>query len=129
MIIDGWFIAALVVGGVSTLICILAGAWKKGPNDVTLLSVAAVEAMMVLYLIASIVRTANGEPIAGAAWEFWAYLITALVIPLGGFYWAILERSFWSNYVLAAVGLTVVVMMARMAQIWYGTVPAALAGS
>jgi hypothetical protein len=35
-----------------------------------------------------------------------------------------MERTFWSNYVMGAVGVTVVVMMARMAQIWYGLSPA-----
>ncbi|MFI5085042.1 MAG: hypothetical protein ACHP7K_03820 [Actinomycetales bacterium] len=118
---DGWFYAALVVGLVSTAICVGAAALKKVPNDVTLLSVAAVELFVLVFLVASIVRVAGGEHIAGQAWEFWAYLVTAAVIPIGGFYWAILERSFWSNYVLGAVGVTVIVMMARMAQIWYGT--------
>jgi hypothetical protein len=118
---DGWFYAALVVGLVSTAICVGAAALKKVPNDVTLLSVAAVELFVLVFLVASIVRVAGGEHIAGQTWEFWAYLVTAAVIPIGGFYWAILERSFWSNYVLGAVGVTVIVMMARMAQIWYGT--------
>ncbi|WP_434618723.1 hypothetical protein [Arthrobacter sp. A5] len=117
---DGWFIASLVVGLISSLICVVAALLKKGPNDVTLLSVVAVELFLLSYLVASIVRTATGVQPAGAAWEFWAYLITAISLPVAGFYWAILDRAFWSNYVLAAVGLTIVVMMARMAQIWYG---------
>ena len=41
------------------------------------------------------------------------------MIPLGAVYWAILERTRWSNFVLAAVGVTVLVMGARMNQIWY----------
>ncbi|MBW4094197.1 MAG: hypothetical protein HIU81_01720 [Acidobacteria bacterium] len=120
MTLDGWFYAGLVVGVLSTAICVGAALLKKGPNDITLLSVAAVELFMVVYLVSAIVRLSTGEHLAGADWEFWSYLITAAVIPIGGFYWAILERSFWSNYVLAAVGLTVIVMMARMQQIWYG---------
>jgi hypothetical protein len=72
-----------------------------------------------VYLVGSIVRVAMGEQIAGEPWEFWGYLITALIIPLGAVYWAILERTRWSNFVLAAVGVTVLVMGARMNQIWY----------
>lgn len=128
MVVDGWFVAALVVGLVSTVICLVAALLKKAPNDVTLLSVAAVELFLLVFLVGSIVRTTSGERIVGQPWEFWAYLITALCLPLAGFYWAILERSLWSNYVLAAVGVTIIVMMARMAQIWYGHVaPAAFA--
>ncbi len=130
MTVDGWFIAALVVGLVSSAICVIAALLKKGPNDVTLLAVAGVELFLLSYLVASIVRTAAGTAIAGAPWEFWAYLVTAISLPVAGFYWAILERSFWSNYVLAAVGITVVVMMARMAQIWYGVAaPATASGA
>jgi hypothetical protein len=120
MTVDAWFYAGLAVGVLSTLVCVAVAVLKKAPNDITLLSVAAVELFLIVYLIGSIVRTATGERIAGEPWEFWGYLLTALCLPIAGFYWAILERSFWSNYVLAAVGVTVVVMMARMAQIWYG---------
>lgn len=121
MTIDGWFIAGLIVGLLSTAICVGAAIMKKKPNDVTLLAVAAVELFVLVYLVASIVRVANGEHIAGETWEFWAYVATAACLPIAGFYWAMLERSHWSNYVLGAVGVTVFVMMARMAQIWYGT--------
>ena len=61
----------------------------------------------------------SGEPIAGEPWEFWGYLLTALLLPVGAVYWAILERTRWSNFVLAAVGVTALVMAARMNQIWY----------
>lgn len=117
---DLWFWAGLIIALVSTLICLIAGLAKKPPNDVTLLAVAAVELFLLVYLVASIVRVAGGEPIVGAAWEFWGYMVTALVIPLGAAYWSILERSRWSNFVLASVGLIIIVMMFRMQQIWYG---------
>ena len=48
-----------------------------------------------------------------------AGLATALILPIGAVYWAILERTRWSNFVLAAVGVTALVMAARMNQIWY----------
>lgn len=125
MTVDGWLIAAVVVCLVSTIICAAAALAKKKPNDITLLSVAAVQLFLLVYLVASIIRSAGGGHIAGEPWEFWAYLATALCLPIAGFYWSILERTFWSNYVLAAVGVTVLVMMARMAQIMYGISSAA----
>lgn len=116
---DVYFYIILVVGLLSTLLCVGAGVLKKAPNDATILSVAGVELSLLVYLVGSIVRVATGERIAGEPWEFWGYLATALMLPLGAVYWAILERTRWSNFVLAAVGVTALVMAARMNQIWY----------
>ncbi|MEV7605543.1 hypothetical protein AB0N65_08905 [Paenarthrobacter sp. NPDC089322] len=116
---DGYFYSILIVGLISTILCVVAGAMKKAPNDLTIFSVLAVELALVVYLVGSIVRVALGEHIAGEAWEFWGYLVTALMIPPGAVFWSILERTRWSNFVLAAVGVTALVMAARMNQIWY----------
>ena len=116
---DAYFYIILGVGLLSTIICVVAGILKKAPNDVTILSVAAVELALLVYLVGSIIRVIAGEPIAGEAWEFWGYLGTALLLPVAAVYWSVLERTRWSNFVLAAVGVTALVMAARMNQIWY----------
>ncbi|MFC8302122.1 hypothetical protein ACFUCV_00380 [Specibacter sp. NPDC057265] len=125
MSVDGWFIAGTVVGGASTVICLLAGILKRKPNDLTLLSLAGVELFIVVYAVAAAIRLAGSEALVGEAWEFWGYVFTAAMLPVAGFYWAMLERTHWSNFVMAFVGVTVAVMLARMAQIWYGTTTAA----
>jgi hypothetical protein len=117
--LDAYFYIILIVGLVSSLICLAAGILKKAPNDVTILSVAAVELSLLVYLVGSIIRVVAGEHVAGEIWEFWGYLLTALLLPVGAVYWSILERTRWSNFVLAAVGVTALVMAARMNQIWY----------
>jgi hypothetical protein len=117
--VDVYFWIILTVGLLSTGICLGAGILKKAPNDLTILSVAAVELALLVYLVGSIIRVISGEPIAGEAWEFWGYLGTALLLPPAAVYWSILERTRWSNFVLAAVGVTALVMAARMNQIWY----------
>ncbi|MFJ3958687.1 hypothetical protein [Arthrobacter sp. NPDC090010] len=116
---DGYFWATAVVGGISTVMCLVAGAMGKKPNDITILSVAAVWLVILVYLVGSIVRAVSGEPIRGEAWEFWGYMLTALMVPIGAVYWSVLERTRWSNFVLAVVGVTALVMAARMNQIWY----------
>ena len=116
---DAYFYIILVVGLLSTILCAVAGIMKKAPNDTTILSVAAVELSLLIYLVGSIVRVVSGEHIAGEPWEFWGYMATALLLPIAAVYWAILERTRWSNFVLAAIGVTAVVMAARMNQIWY----------
>lgn len=121
MTLDAWFIIGAIVGIASTLVCVVAAVMKKKPNDITLLALAAVELFIIAYAIGSLVRLLNGVPLVGEPWEFWGYIFTAAALPVAGFYWAMMERTHWSNYVMGAVGITVVVMMARMAQIWYGT--------
>jgi hypothetical protein len=124
MPLDGYFYAALIVGLASTVICVVAAVRRLGPNDVTILSVAAVELVLLVYLVGSIIGSVTGAGPAGPAIEFWGYVLTALVLPVGAVYWSLLERSFWSNYVLAAPGIVVFIMMARMNQLWYGPVAA-----
>lgn len=116
---DAYFWIIAVVGVASTGICAVAGALGKKPNDITILSVAAVWVALLVYLVGSIVRVSLGERIRGEAWEFWGYMITALVLPLGAVYWSVVERTRWSNFVMAVVGVTALVMAARMNQIWY----------
>lgn len=123
MIVDGFFIVGTIVCLLSTLLCIGAAIIKQPPNDVTILAVAAVELFLLVYLVAAVFRQLGGEPVMGESWEFWGYLVTALLLPVGAFWWAVLERSRWSNLVLGAVGVTIFVMLVRMEQIWDGAVP------
>lgn len=120
MTLDPWLISGMLVGLGSTIVCLVAAVMKKKPNDVTLLSLAAVELFVLVYAVASGVRLLGAESLSGEAWEFWGYVFTAAMLPVAGFYWAMMERTHWSNYVMSAVGITVAVMLARMAQIWYG---------
>ena len=47
------------------------------------------------------------------------FLNWALLIPAGTFIWSLVERSSWSNWILAATGPTIIVMVYRMNFIWY----------
>ncbi|MHA7280962.1 hypothetical protein ACX80H_14575 [Arthrobacter sp. MDT2-2] len=117
---DPFFLVGALVCAVSAVLCIGAALLRQPPNDITILSVAAVELFLLAYTVAAGIRQLAGEPVLGEAWEFWGYLLTALVVPVGTFWWSILERTRWSNFVLAAAGLTVFVMLVRMEQIWDG---------
>ncbi|WP_026530542.1 hypothetical protein [Haematomicrobium sanguinis] len=116
---DAYFWITLAVGLISSILCIGAAIRKLGPNDVTILSVAAVELCLIVYTVGSIVGLFAGNSPKGDPIEFWGYMVTAMVLPIGAVYWSLIERTRWSNLVLGAVGLTVIVMVARMNQIWY----------
>lgn len=72
--------------------------------------------LLLVQLVVGIVAFAghaNTDPLL-----FFGYVATAIVlVPLAGV-WAFAELSKWGPLVLAAAGLTVIVMIVRMDQIW-----------
>lgn len=123
MIVDGFFIAGTAICALSVILGVVAAIIRDHPDDYAIIALAAVELFLVVYGIAAAVRQAGGEALAGEAWEFWGYLATALILPVIAFWWAVTDKTRWSNVVLAAAGATVFVMLFRMEQIWDG-VPA-----
>ncbi|THJ68010.1 hypothetical protein E8P82_02505 [Arthrobacter echini] len=117
---DPFFVVGVLVCAMAAVLCLGAALLRQPPNDVTILSTAAVELFLLAYAVGAVVRQVTGEPVLGEAWEFWGYLLTALLVPVAAFWWAILDKSRWSNIVLAAAGITVFVMLFRMEQIWAG---------
>ena len=53
--------------------------------------------------------------------EFYAYLVVAIMVPVGAGFWALVERNRWSTVILGVAALTVAVMLVRMNQIWTGS--------
>ncbi|HEY4615932.1 MAG TPA: hypothetical protein VIG75_10750 [Citricoccus sp.] len=120
MIFDAWFWAGAVLCALSLVICVVMTVLRRFPDDASILSIAAVELFLLVYGVAAAVRMAGGEPVSGAAWEFWGYVLTALVVPVVAFVWAVTDKTRWSNLVMAAVGPTLFVMLYRMQVIWFG---------
>ena len=124
MIVDGFFIAGAVLCAVTLVLGVVATIIREYPDDFALVSVAVLEVFLVVYGIAAAIRQAGGQPISGEPWEFWGYLLTALLIPALAFIWAVTDKSRWSNTVLAVSGVIVFVMLFRMEQIWDGAIAA-----
>lgn len=120
MILDAWFRTGTVIGVLSLLICLVAAAVRRYPADSAILSAAAVELFLIVYGVAGAIRQFSGDTLNGPGWEFWGYVITALLIPPLAVAWAITDKTRWANVVLAVAGPTVVVMLHRMQVIWYG---------
>jgi hypothetical protein len=116
-----WFAAfqmglALAVG--ATLLVF--GLAKRKPSLVSLSLIATVELGLIVQTVVSAFLVINGERAKTDTIEFFAYLFVALLIPAGGAFWALIERTRWSTLVLAVAAATVAVMLARMQQIWLG---------
>ncbi|MDG2496684.1 MAG: hypothetical protein P8M68_00675 [Aquiluna sp.] len=105
------------------LLLISMGLFRRGPSGLSLSIAASVEAGLVVQLILSAVLVFGGQTAAIDTWEFFGYLIVALIIPLGGVIWALVERDRWSTVIMGASLLVIAVMLVRMNQIWTGENP------
>lgn len=115
------FAVGIVICAVSTLICWVMTALRSHPADSSIISLAAVELYLFVYAGYAAVRQIGGEGLAGEGWEFWGYIVTALLLPAGVFLWAVIDKTRWSNLVMSFVGLVVFVMVYRMEEIWWGS--------
>jgi len=118
IIVDGFFIAGAIICCLAVLLGLVAIIIRTYPDDYALIATALTEVFLVVYGISAAIRQLGGQPITGEVWEFWGYLITALLIPPIAFFWAVSDKSRWANAVLTANGLIVFVMLFRMEQIW-----------
>ena len=110
-----WF-NAVTGAGIAAL-----GFLKRKPQDFMALMVGITELLMLVQLVVSAILVAQGQHAAGDTVEFFIYIGTALLIPVGAVFWAILDRnSHWSTVVLGVAGLSLAVMLLRMHQIWTG---------
>lgn len=108
-------IAIAVAAGVLAIVLGLAG---RKPSDLTLGGAALVELLIVAQIVVAIVAPFAGNEPSGNPYEFWAYLISALFVPLGAVIWALVDRSRWSTVVVGAGNLAIAVMLYRMEIIW-----------
>jgi hypothetical protein len=114
---QSWF--ALGAG----LLLVLMGLVGRIPSGFSISLVAISELALVIQLSLSIVLVFMGQQAKVDTWEFFGYLLVALMIPAGGAVWALLERGKWSTVVMGAALLTLAVMLVRMYQIWTGVSP------
>jgi hypothetical protein len=114
-----WFTwAQVAVACVAGLVCLVAGFSGKLPNDVTVGATALVLLLLLVQLVVAIVAPFAGNPPTGNVVEFYIYLVSAILLPPLAVVWALVDRTRWSNLVLAASVFAVAVMVYRMLQIW-----------
>ena len=118
--LEWWYLAQLWFGVAAGLLLVAMGLIGRKPSGFSLALVAGSEFGLLMQLIASITLVVLGERAALDTWEFFGYLIVAIIVPVGAAIWALVERSRWSTVIMGAGVLTVVVMLVRMHQIWTG---------
>jgi hypothetical protein len=120
--LEWWYQAQLGFGVVAGLLLVLMGLVGRKPSGFSLALVAGSEFGLLMQLIASITLVVLGQRAAIDTWEFFGYLIVAIMVPVGAAIWALVERNRWSTVVMGAGVLTVAVMLVRMNQIWTGDI-------
>lgn len=107
--------AVATVGGVLAVVLGLAG---RRPSDLSLAGAALTELLLVAQLVIAIIAPSAGNPPTGNIVEFYAYLLSALVLPPAAVAWALAERTRWSTVVVGVANLAIAIMVVRMEIIW-----------
>jgi hypothetical protein len=114
-----WFtILTIVVSVAAGVFCLIAGFAGRRPSDYSVGALALVEALLVAQVVIAIVSPLVGNPPTGDLLEFWVYLVSAVLLPIGAVLWALMERSRWSTVILGVAALAIAVMIWRMNVIW-----------
>lgn len=116
--IAGFTAVAVAVALLAGALAIVLGLAGRKPSDVSLAGAALLELLLVAQLVIALVAPATGNQPTGNPIEFFAYLISALVIPPAAILWALLERTRWATVVVGIACLAVAVMIVRMQIIW-----------
>ncbi len=105
--------------GILGTVVSIAGIAKAKLNDWFLAAAALTFATLIVQIVASIIAPIAGNGPSGDIWEYWTYLITAVVLPPAATIWAFMERGRWSVTIIGIGILAVAVMVYRMHQIWF----------
>lgn len=108
-------VAVAVAAGVLGIVLGLVG---RRPSDLSLAGPAVVELLLIAQLVIAVIAPTAGNAPSGNPVEFYAYLLSALIIPPAAIVWALLERTRWAVVVVGVACLAVAVMVVRMEIIW-----------
>lgn len=114
-----WFTIVQIVAAVAAgLFCVGLGLAGRRPSDFSVGSIAVVEVLLIAQVVVAIIAPLAGNPPTGDLLEFWVYLVSAVLLPIGAVLWALMERSRWSTVILGVAALAVAIMLWRMQVIW-----------
>ena len=119
--IEWFYLAQLWVAVVAGIFSVTLGAIKKLPSLWSIGSLALVLLGLIGQLVVSIAVVSGGASAALDTVEYFAYLLVAIMVPIGAGFWGLVERNRWSTIILGVAALTVAVMLVRMHQIWTGS--------
>jgi hypothetical protein len=118
-VISGFAVAVAVCALAAAIWSFVLVAVNRPPTRSLLYGLAAVEALLLVQVVISVVLLISGQR-PGSMVTFLVYLVAILlVLPLGTV-WALAERTRSSTAVLGVACITVPVLILRMYQVWEG---------
>lgn len=108
----------VAIAALAGILCVVLGLAGRKPNDYSIGAALLVEILLIVQLVVAIVSPFAGNRPTGSLVEFYIYLIAAILIPLIGGFWSLVERDRWSTVILGVACLAVAVMLVRMHIIW-----------
>lgn len=111
-------VVQIVVALAAGAFCIVAGLAGRRPSDLSVGALAIVELLLVVQVVVAIIAPFAGNPPTGDLLEYWVYLVSAVLLPIGAVLWALMERSRWSTVILGIAGVAIAIMLWRMQVIW-----------
>jgi hypothetical protein len=111
-------VVQIIVAVAAGAFCLVAGLVGRRPSDFSVGALALVELLLVVQVVVAVVAPLAGNPPTGDLLEFWVYLVSAVLLPIGAVLWALMERSRWSTVILGVAALAIGVMLWRMQVIW-----------
>jgi hypothetical protein len=117
-VILGFTTVAAVVATAAAVVALVLGLAGRKPSDLSLAGPAVVELLLIAQLVIAIAAPSAGNAPTGSIVEYYAYLISALVIPPASIVWALTERTRWAVVVVGVACFAVAVMFVRMQIIW-----------
>nr|WP_201469508.1 hypothetical protein [Microbacterium hydrocarbonoxydans] len=114
-----WFtIVQVIVAVAAGSFCLVLGLVGRRPSDFSVGALALVELLLIVQVVVAIVAPLAGNPPTGDLLEYWVYLVSAVLLPVGAVLWALMERSRWSTVILGVAAFAVAIMVWRMHVIW-----------
>ena len=111
--------AQVALAAAAALSAVSFAAFKKTPNDYTLVPVAVMFLALLAQIVMAILAPTAGNTPTGSLLEWWMYAITAVMMIPAAALWALVERSVMSNVILGLLAATIAVMLTRMHTIWF----------
>jgi len=114
-----WLVQCIGTGAVA-LFALVLGVFKRPPSKASISALGLVAAFALCQLVISIVLLAQGQTPDSGAIEFMFYVVVSLLVPLLAGFWALVERTRFSTFVMAIAAATYLVMLFREQQLWFG---------
>ncbi len=110
-----WFMGiAFAIGAINLLL----GLFGLKLKTASLVATGVVELLVIGQLFVAIFVLAGGAASKGSIFEFFGYLLVALVVPVAGAFFALVEKTKNATIILGLAGVTISVMLLRMWTIW-----------